>query len=148
MKLLIKVLTLALILSSFTSNAEPTKEWIIQFVKASENSKKPNATEEDIEVFLAMMSDDILDVHVQYDVEKKGKEKFRKSLLSSRSRMIGVKKSIEDMILGSDTAVVVVNEESSYYKNDIVKNFKGRTILVLHFNKEGVVKEMRRFLHQ
>ena len=89
MKLLIKVLTLALLLSPLASNAEPAKEWIIQFVKASENSKKPKATEEDIEIFLAMMSDDILDVHIQYNVEKKGKERFRKALLSSRSSTNG-----------------------------------------------------------
>ena len=146
-----KLLSLALIsilLFSSSLRAEPTKEWLTNFVAASETARKVDASDKDIENYLAMMADDLLDVHVQYNVQFEGKEPLRKGLYTKRETMISVEESIEDMILGTDTAVIVVNETSSYYKREQVRNFKGRTIFVLHFNENGLVKEMRRYLHQ
>lgn len=148
MKTLISVLLFVLSLVSFPAQAEPSKEWLTQFIAASETARKPDASDKDIEDFLTMLADDFLDVHVQYNVQFEGKESLRKGLYSKRETMISVEESIEDMILGTDTAVIVVNENSSYYKREQIRNFKGRTILVLHFNDNGLVKEMRRYLHQ
>ena len=132
---------------TFPLNAEPTKQWLTDFVAASETARQPKATDADIERYLSMMADDLLDVHTQYNVEI-DKDTLRKGLKNNRETMVSVVETIEDLILGSDTAVLVVNETSSYYRRGTLKNFTGRTILVLHFNDAGLIKVMRRYLHQ
>lgn len=53
---------------------------------------------------------------------------------------------VEDLIVGTSTAVVVLNGESEYKKEGEYKRFAGRTIIVLEFDEQGLIKEMRRYL--
>ena len=60
--------------------------------------------------------------------------------------MVSVKEVIDSIVLGTNTAVVVVNENSKYYKNDRLKDYKGRTILLLEFDQDDLITHMRRYM--
>jgi hypothetical protein len=62
--------------------------------------------------------------------------------------MVSVVEAIENIIIGTDTAIVVVNEDSKYYKNDKLKHYKGRTIFVLEFNQQDLIMKMSRYMDQ
>lgn len=126
--------------------AQPTTELITKFISASEKARQKNATQQDIDHFLAFLSDDMTDHHIPYNVSFTGKQHLRDGFKRKAKTMISVKERIEDIVLGTSTAVVVVNEDSKYYKRDKLKHYLGRTILVLEFNEQGLISSMRRYI--
>ncbi|WP_440056957.1 nuclear transport factor 2 family protein (plasmid) [Pseudoalteromonas sp. T1lg65] len=139
------LLLLAALLSN-SSKAMPTSEQIHAFVAASEQARSPTGDKAAVEKYLAYFTPDYTDHHIAYDVSFTGLEQLRKGIENKRSTMVSLSETVEDIILGTNTAVVVVNEDSKYYKKDKLKHFKGRTILVLEFNDQGLISQMRRYL--
>jgi ketosteroid isomerase-like protein len=139
-------LVLCSLLSISSAFASPTKSLVQAFVSAYEDVKQPEIKKEDLEHYFSYMSDDITDYHAAYGVTIKGKERKRKGILKKAQDMISFSMDIESIAIGSETAVVVVNEDSKYYKDGKLKHFKGRTIVVLEFNEKGLIQHMRRYL--
>ncbi|KTF10041.1 nuclear transport factor 2 family protein [Pseudoalteromonas sp. H105] len=141
--IIVILLTLA---CTFAAKASPSPDLIKQFISASESARQPDADTKELEFYLNFFTDDFTDHHIAYGVSFTGKETFRKGLMSKRASMVSVKETIEDVILGTNTAVVVVNEDSKYFKKGKLKHFKGRNILVLELNNQGLITQMRRYL--
>lgn len=127
-------------------SANPTKDLVKEFVAAYVAVKQPKMNKIDLQHYFSYMEDDITDFHAAYGVTIKGKDKQRKGMIKKAQKMISFSLDIESITVGSETAVVVVNEDSKYYKNEKLKHFKGRTIMVLEFNDKGLIKHMRRYL--
>ncbi|GAC21795.1 nuclear transport factor 2 family protein [Paraglaciecola arctica] len=142
---IIFLLSLFLIFS-ISAQAKPTEDLVKAFISASEKTRQPDMKKVDLESYLAFMSDEVIDYHAAYGRTFTGKEHFRKGIVKKAASMISMSENIESIVLGSDTAVVVVNEDSKYHKNGAIKHFKGRTILVLEFNEQGLISQMRRYL--
>ena len=135
---------------SFTLSvkAAPTEGLIKAFISASEDARQHDAKEEALAKYLSFFTDDFTNNHPSYGVSFTGKEHFRKGLINKGSSMVSVVESIENIIIGTDTAKVVVNEDSKYYKNNKLKHYKGRTIFVLEFNEQGLIVKMSRYMDQ
>ncbi|MCO4798853.1 MAG: hypothetical protein KC484_06540 [Colwelliaceae bacterium] len=130
---------------TFAVKAEPSSDLIKSFILASEKARQPNAKPENVEHYLAFFTDDFIDHHIAYRVSFTGKDVLRKGIIRKSASMVSIVETIEDIILGNDTAVVAVLEDSKYYKNDKLKHFKGRNILVLEFNEQDLITQMRRY---
>lgn len=144
--LVIYVFTLFVLTFTFSVKADPSSDLIKAFISASEEARQPDSKEEALENYLAFFTDDFTDHHAAYEVSFTGKDKLKKGLVTKRDSMVSLAETIEDIVLGTRTAVVVVNEDSTYYKNDELKHFKGRNIIVLEFNDQGLITQMRRYL--
>ncbi|MDA8020544.1 MAG: nuclear transport factor 2 family protein [Thermoanaerobaculia bacterium] len=139
-------LVLVLAVPTQPSFGQSTKELALDFVAAFEAVRQPDVEARDFENYFAFMADDVVDHHVAYGVMVSGKEKPRENLKRKLPNNISFDIEIEDMIVGTSTAVVVLNEDSEYKKDGKYKHFVGRTILVLEFNEERLIQEMRRYL--
>jgi|GEM_PF-3313462 len=135
-----------LLFSTSSVLAAPTKEWVQSFVTAYVAVKQPKMNQTDLENYFSYLADDLTDFHAAYGVTIKGKERKRQGMIKKAQDMVAFRMTIEDMIIGSQTAVVVVIEDSEYYKGEQLKQFRGRTILLLEFNDEGLISHMRRYL--
>lgn len=141
------------IASSSHSNVKeinkPNKALIVNFMQAMHDVYQPEMTNTDVDNLYAFMSDDFEDHHVSYNVVqsgKEGKQRARAGLLKKGKNSIAYKNQIENITLGSDTAVVTYTEDAKYIKNGKKKHFLGRTILVLEFDKKGKISVMRRYM--
>ena len=128
------------------AKAAPTIELIEAFVAASVQARQPDMRQEDLEHYLSFMSDDVVDYHAAYDRSFNGKSHLEKGIPNKAASMISMQQTIEHVLLGSNTAVVVVNEASEYIKDGEPKLFLGRTILVLEFDSSDSITHMRRYL--
>ena len=144
--LIIIIFVLLTLACTFVVKANPSPELIKQFISASEKARQADSNAKDLEFYLDFFIDDFTDHHIAYGVSFTGKDKLRKGIINNRTSMVAVVETIEDVIIGTNTAVVVVNEDSKYYKKGKLKHFKGRNILVLEFNDQGLITQMRRYL--
>jgi hypothetical protein len=143
--LIIYIFVVVTLTFTFAVKAEPSSDLIKSFILASEKARQPNAKPENVEHYLAFFTDDFIDHHIAYRVSFTGKDVLRKGIIRKSASMVSIVETIEDIILGNDTAVVAVLEDSKYYKNDKLKHFKGRNILVLEFNEQDLITQMRRY---
>lgn len=135
-----------LLLFSNGIQAAATKAFIYSFVEASEQARQPDMDTEDLAEFLAFLSDDLVDYHDAYGRTFSGKDHLRNGIPRKAQSMKSLSFSVEDIVLGSQTAVFVLNEVSEYQKDGELKRFAGRTIMVLEFDDDGLIKHMRRYL--
>lgn len=131
---------------TFAVKAEPSSDLIKSFILASEKARQPDAKSKELEYYLDFFTDDFTDHHIAYGVSFTGIDNLRKGIVRNSALMVSVVETIEDIVIGTNTAVVVVNEDSKYYKNGKLKHFNGRNILVLEFNDKGLITQMRRYL--
>ncbi len=127
-------------------SAKPTEALVRSFISASEQARQKQASTEAINHYLSFFKADFTDHHPTYGVLFKGTENLKNGIISKGASMVSVEEVISDIVLGTDTAVVVVNEDSKYYKNERLKHFKGRTILVLEFDQDDLITNMRRYI--
>lgn len=127
-------------------SAKPTRALIEAFISASEQARQKQASTEAINHYLSFFKADFTDHHPTYGVSFTGKENLKNGIINKGASMVSVEEVISDIVLGTDTAVVVVNENSKYYKNERLKHFKGRTILVLEFDQDDLITNMRRYM--
>lgn len=128
------------------SYAQVEASRVNDFIRAKDAASQPQKTLQDVEEYLAFMTDDISDVHVAYGVTREGKNTIRRGLVESTRVKFHSSFQVESMSLGSAVAVVKYTEVSQYVKDDELIDFTGRTILVLEFNAEGLISHMRRYL--
>lgn len=141
-----KPIAILLLIFSITVQAKPTEELIESFVSAMSSANQPSTKQQDIESYLSFMTDDYTDFHAAYKVTQSGKKKALDNMLRNVASRKSFKIELSDVILGTDTAVMVINEESVYLKRGEIKNFKGRTIWVLEFDEHNKISHMRRYL--
>ena len=101
---------------------------------------------DDVERYLAYMSDDITDYHAAYGVTLEGKDVFRRSFPEKARSSITYRIEVENVIVGSNVAVVEYKEAAKSKEGDTITEFLARTIMVLEFEDTGLIKHMRRYL--
>ena len=146
MKVLTTTILLLMLMSLQAVEAKPTSDFLHQFIQASETARQPKATESDVDAFLDYFAEDFTDHHVAYGVSFEGKQHMKDGIMSYAKRMVSLSETVEDVILGSHTAVISVLADSKYYKDEQLKHFKGRNLLVLEFDEQGKISSLRRYL--
>ena len=144
-----KMVLISLLLMIFFSQlslANNYREKVDNYMIAMQQVYQPNASAKDIDALFAFMADDITDYHAAYGVTLKGTEKKRKGLQQKALDSISYKLTVESIIMGTETAIIEYKEDAKYIKNGKPKHFLGRTIMVLEFNQQGLIKHMRRYL--
>ena len=140
------ITVLLLMLSTSAASTQSTKEVTLAFIKAFEAVRQPDMKDKDMVTYLSFMADDIVDYHAAYGVRIEGKERPKENIIRKLPDNISFDVDIEDLIVGTSTSVVVLKEQSEYRKDGEYKRFAGRTILVLEFDSNQQIKEMRRYL--
>lgn len=140
-------LAVLLVCLSFGSQANQTALTMNDFVAAYQASMQPNAKEQLARVFTDMFSEDVVDVHVAYNVTVKGNDKMRNNILAYNKRMKTYKAQGELVHWNNYFAALILKESSSYLKQGKLKEYNGNTFLVMEFNDVGKIKHIRRY-HQ
>lgn len=135
-----------LLLISIRVQAAPTEATIQAFVEASERARQPDMTDQDLEAFLAYLSDELVDFHAAYGRTFNGKDHLRNGIPRKAEAMKSLSFAVEDVVLGRQTAVFVLHETSEYLRDGELKQFTGRTIMLLEFDNDGLISHMRRYL--
>lgn len=128
------------------ANAEVPEQKVKAFMAAFERVYQPTMNKDDVERYLSFMTDDVTDFHASYNVTLTGKDLPRKTLPEKAKTSVAYKLEVGEMILGERTAVLEYRE--IFRDRDGAKVVDGnlRTILVLEFSKDGLIKNMRRYL--
>ena len=93
---IIFLLSLFLIFS-ISAQAKPTEDLVKAFISASEKTRQPDMKKEDLESYLAFMSDEVIDYHAAYGRTFTGKEHFRKGIVKKAASMISMSENIENI---------------------------------------------------
>lgn len=136
---------LALIYTS-TVDAKPSKQRVKDFMAAFESARKPEMTAAELEHYFSFMADDVTDFHAAYGVTIDGKDRPRTGMVTKARQRTSFSIDIEQIVMGSSTAVVTFDEDTEYYKDGQLKHFQGRTILLLEFNDDDQIQHIRRYL--
>ncbi len=131
--------------STMPACAEFTAETAHDFLQA-QAAIYSDASEENVERFVAFMSDDITDVHFAYGREFSGKDHFRKNMPQKAAALLSYDCRISQIMMGTNVAVVAYHERTQEKKADgAIRNYSGRTIMVIEFNDDGLVTQLRRY---
>lgn len=148
-----KILTGLIVFTFFGSlpaTAKPTLNLVESFLLAADSTYQPTEDKAKInaaiDYYMSFFADDFTDFHAAYGVTISGKDTMKKNKLNKHAQMVANNWLIESVILGSTAAIAVIKENSSYYKNNKIKHFQGRTIFVLEFNEQGKIAHLRRYL--
>ncbi len=80
-------------------------------------------------------SEDFIDHLAAYGVTRQGKQGKRESFNKKFTNSISFKVTIERAIIGTSTALVVLNEVSEYKMQGKFEYLKGKTFYLLEFNE-------------
>ena len=132
-------------ISCSNAQAQFSTQTAYEFLEAQTAVYK-NGSSNNIEKFVAFMTEDVKDFHVAYDREFSGKDFFRKNMPNKAKALISYEKQISQVILGTNVAVVIYHEQSKEKKRDgRIKSYDGRTLMVIEFNDDGLITQMRRY---
>ena len=113
---------------------------------AAQTAVYQDGTSESLERFISFLSDDIKDIHVAYGREFVGKDHFRKNMPNKARALLSYVRQVTQVTLGTEVAIVVFQEQSSEKRPDgAIRDYSGRTIMVLEFNKDGLITEIKRY---
>ena len=112
MKKVTTVILLLMLLSIHSVEAKPTSEFLHEFILSSETARQPKATESDVDAFLDYFAEDFTDHHVAYGVSLEGKQPLKDGIMSYAKRMVSLSENVEDVMLGSHTAVISALKDS------------------------------------
>ena len=148
MKKYILLLIISYLSVFLTVHAKPSTDLIKEFVQAFESARKPDTTTADIEHYFSFMADDVSDYHAAYDVIIDGKDRPRISMMTKAKERTSYQVNIEEIALGSSSAVLILFEDSNYYKDGKLKHFQATTLYLLEFNEQDLIQNMWRYPHQ
>ncbi|NQV72709.1 hypothetical protein HQ496_06275 [bacterium] len=101
---------------------------------------------ESVERFVSYMSEDVKDFHVAFGREFSGKDFFRENMPRKSEVLISYEKRIGQITMGTNVAIAIYHEKSSEKKADgIIKDYEGRTIMVIDFDDQGLITAIRRY---
>ena len=105
-----------------------------------------NASENNIEYFLSFMDDEVKDIHVAYNRTFTGKEHFRKNMPNKAKALLSYERQISQVIIGNKVAIAIYHEQTKEKKKDgKINSYNGKTIVVLDFDDDGLITQMKRY---
>ena len=147
------ILVLIFFLFSFSSHAKDnyTPEQLIEkaktFVAAKNARQQPNATIEEIENYISLLSDDFIDEHVKYKFTYTEKSKLREDMISKlKDEVIHSSIEINEVMVGVNVVFVKMTESGKVKPAHLDKTieYSKTNIVSLEFNESGLVKHIRR----
>lgn len=139
-----------------SSTAQTIHQKAAEFVDVLGQLKQPELTGPEptkgelraktVDKVMSFITDDFSDLHAAYGVTVSGKDKFRENLSNSSRPYFSHSLTIQSISTGTGVAFVDLVEKSEYVRREELVDFKGRTLLVLEFNDEGLITHMRRYL--
>jgi len=135
----------ALLLSAVSVRSEVAIDNVYDFLSAQAAVYKEGSSAS-VERFVAFLAEDVKDFHVAYGREFSGKEHFRENMPRKAQALIEYERKISQVNVGTNVAIAIFHERSKERKQDgVVKDYDGRTIVVLDFNDEGLITQIRRY---
>jgi cysteine sulfinate desulfinase/cysteine desulfurase-like protein len=140
-------------LFSFSSHVKDnyTPEQLIEkaktFVAAKNARQQPNATIEEIENDISLLSDDFIDEHVKYKFTYTEKSKLREDMISKlKDEVIHSSIEINEVMVGVNVVFVKMTESGKVKPAHLDKTieYSKTNIVSLEFNESGLVKHIRR----
>ncbi|MEP1447679.1 MAG: nuclear transport factor 2 family protein [Paraglaciecola sp.] len=147
------ILVLICFLFSLSSHAKDkfTSEQLIEkakaFVAAKNARQQPNATIEEIENYISLLSDDFIDEHVKYKFTYTDKSKLRQDMISKlKDEVIHSSIEINEVMVGVNVVFVKMTESGKVKPAHLDKTieYSKTNIVSLEFNQSGLVKHIRR----
>lgn len=145
------VLTLILLLSSAVTaksfSEQQLTELAHKFVHAKNARQQPNTNLQDIENYLALLSDKFIDEHIKYKVIETDKNKLRKSMIAKMDdEVIASSIEIKQLMIGANVVFIKMIESGKVKPShlDKVIEYQSTNIVSLEFNDDGLIKHIRR----
>lgn len=140
-------------LFSFSCNAKDkfTSEQLIEkakvFVAAKNARQQPNTTTKEIEYFISLLADDLIDEHVKFKFTYTDKSKLREDMISKlKDEVINSNIEINEIMVGANVVFIKMTEMGKVKPAHLDKIIEYTTtnIVSLEFNESGLIKHIRR----
>ena len=139
------IVFVGLLLANNPAHAQFTAETAYSFLSAQAAVYREGSSES-VEKFVAYMTNDVRDIHVTYGREFTGKDHFRKNMPEKAKALLSYDRQISQISMGTNVAVLIFHEQSRERKRDgEIRDYNGRTIMVIDFNDEGLITTLRRY---
>ena len=146
------IIIISLFLFSFITVAEKfTEESLNQlahkFVNAKNARQQPDTTLEDIEHYLSLLADEFVDEHIRYNVTETDKNNLRKNMIAKMNdKVISSSIKVDELMIGSNVVFIKMTETGKVKPAHLDKTieYTSTNIVSLEFNKEGLIKHIRR----
>lgn len=146
------IIIISLFLFSFITVAEKfTEESLNQlahkFVNAKNARQQPDTTLEDIEHYLSLLADEFVDEHIKYNVTETDKNNLRKNMIAKMNdKVISSSIKVDELMIGSNVVFIKMTETGKVKPAHLDKTieYTSTNIVSLEFNKEGLIKHIRR----
>jgi len=146
------IIIISLFLFPFITVAEKfTEESLNQlahkFVNAKNARQQPDTTLEDIEHYLSLLADEFIDEHIKYNVTETDKNNLRKNMIAKMNdKVISSSIKVDELMIGSNVVFIKMTETGKIKPAHLDKTieYTSTNIVSLEFNKEGLIKHIRR----
>ena len=146
------IIIISLFLFPFITVAEKfTEESLNQlahkFVNAKNARQQPDTTLEDIEHYLSLLADEFVDEHIKYNVTETDKNNLRKNMIvKMNDKVISSSIKVDELMIGSNVVFIKMTETGKVKPAHLDKTieYTSTNIVSLEFNKEGLIKHIRR----
>ncbi|NRA60517.1 MAG: nuclear transport factor 2 family protein [Psychrobium sp.] len=131
-----------------TFNTEQLEKTVHTFVQAVVDARQqPKTTITDIDNYIALLADNFIDEHIKYKFTYTDKATLRNDMIAKMGGSIifsAVK--IEQIIVGSNAAFIKMTEiiKGKPKHLDKIVEYTKTNILLLEFNKQGLITHIRR----
>lgn len=126
------------------SASGPTKLEVAALIEANQQAKRTGA-QEDIERFVSLLAEDVVDEHVNYGVTFSGRDFFRENIPGKAQSIVDLSYELDRIILGQSMAVVSYDYRSVEKSGEETMSYTGTWILTLEYDENGLVSRIRRF---
>ncbi|MFK7955044.1 MAG: hypothetical protein AB8B96_03030 [Lysobacterales bacterium] len=138
-------LVVGLVAVSTRVHAEVSIDTVHRFLDA-QTQVYNNGSADSVEHFVAFMADDIKDYHFAYGREFSGKDFYRKNMPVKAEALMSYERKISQVTVGTGVAIATFFEVTKERKRDgKISDYQGRTIMVIEFNAEGLITQLRRY---
>ncbi|WOX05744.1 hypothetical protein [Microbulbifer pacificus] len=123
------------------------KEKTEAFMRAKNARQQPGTTEKDIDHFISFLADQFVDEHVKFEVTVTDNDELRKGMtLKLKDKVFFSNIKIEEMMFGKNVVFVKYTEHAKVKPShmDKVVEYTSTNIMSLEFNKDGLIKHIRR----
>ncbi len=117
------------------------------FINAKNDREQSNATIVDIDNYISFLADEFVDEHIKFNVTITSKEELRKGMIAKLANKVYFSDiNIDQLMIGHNVVFVKYTEHAKVkpFHMDKIVEFTSTNIISLEFNKDGLIKHIRR----
>ena len=130
-----------------STNTSATPFSFEEFISAYNTANQPNATMDDVVKLTDLFAEDVVDFHAAYKVTVEGNKTMAINVHNYAKRIKQYNATAKLIHWNDYFAALVLEEKSAYLKQGKLKNYHGKTLLILEFAESGKIKHIRRYHH-